>query len=71
MTSTTFDFRHFYDWARRQKRIYISDTTPKEGMVVVWEKLHWSKVSGTNNAKRRELLMIPEPRGGIQWEIQF
>lgn len=66
-----FDFRHFWHWARRQKQIYISDTAPKEGMTVIWDKLLWSKVSGTNNARRRELLMIPEPRGGIQWEIQF
>ena len=66
-----FDFRHFWHWARRQKQIYISDTAQKEGMTVVWDKLLWSKMSGTNNAKRSELLMIPEPRGGIQWEIQF
>ena len=66
-----FDFRHFWHWTRRQKQIYVSDTAPKEGMTVIWDKLHWSKVSGTTNAKRRELLMIPEPRGGIQWEIQF
>lgn len=64
-----FDFRHFWYWARRQKRIYVSDTAPKEGMAVIWDKLHASKVSGTNSTKRRELLMIPEPRGGIQWEI--
>ena len=66
-----FDFRRFWHWARRQKRIYVSDTVPKEGMAVIWDKSLWSKVSGTNNAPRRELLMIPEPRGGIQWEIQF
>ena len=66
-----FDFRRFWHWARRQKRIYVSDTAPKEGMTVIWDKSLWSKVSGTNNAPRRELLMIPEPRGGIQWEIQF
>ena len=66
-----FDFRHFWEWARRQKQIYVSDTAPKEGMAVIWDKSLWSKVSGTNNAKRRELLLIPEPRGGIQWEIQF
>ena len=66
-----FDFRHFWDWARRQKQIYVSDTVPKEGMAVVWDTSLWSKVSGTTNARRREVLMIPEPRGGIQWEIQF
>lgn len=66
-----FDFRRFWHWARQQKRVYVSDTAPKEGMAVIWVKSLWSKVSGTNNAARRELLMIPEPRGGIQWEIQF
>lgn len=64
-----FDFRHFWYWARRQKQIYVSDTATKEDMTVIWDKLHTSKVSGTTSTKRHELLMIPEPRGGIQWEI--
>lgn len=59
MSNTSFDFRRFWDWVQRQKGIYISDTNPKDGMIVVWDKLHWSKVSGVGNAKRRELLMIP------------
>lgn len=71
MSNTDFNFPAFWNWARRQKQIYVSDTTPKEGMVVIWDKSLWSKVSGTTNARRREVLMTPEPRGGIQWEIQF
>ena len=59
MSNTSFDFPRFWNWVQRQEGIYISDTVPKDGMIVIWDKLHYSKASAAGNAKRRELLMMP------------
>lgn len=52
-----FDFPAFYRWAKRQTGVFISETNPKDGFRIVWQKELTAKVSAIKSGTRKELLL--------------